>query len=245
MQTGQHQSSHHGCGSQSSGPEVYYGYCHDTRRMRMMNYADYVNNAQTTYSNLASNPTSAMQMLLDALSGIAGSTSPSTSMPTTHARHHKHGCGCHEQDCACECCIRCADIVEYARCGEVRQIPLVFDNDTRRERDVTLLLGNFATESGQDAGWKAAVSPTTFKLAPCGETTVVLSVNVDCSKLGTPAAAGTAASNRQASTVDSCKVVYATLTAEGCTVRPLVIAVAVLPGFCGAHRAGCGCGCCN
>lgn len=242
MQTGHYQSSHHGCGSQSGGPEVYYGYCHDTRRMRMMNYSDYVNNAQTAYSNLASNPSSALQMLLDALSGMAGGTSPSTSTAVPHARHHKHGCRCHEQDCACECCIRCADVIEYARCGEVRQIPVVFENDTRRERDVTLQLGNFATESGQDAGWKAAVSPATFKLPPCGETTVVLSVNVDCSKLGAQSAAG---DKRQTATIDSCKVVYATLTAEGCTIRPLVIAVAVLPGFCGAHRAGCGCGCCN
>lgn len=242
MHTGQYQSSHHGCGSQSSGPEVYYGYCHDTRRMRMMNYNDYVNNAQTTYSNLTGNPSSTMQMLLDALSGLASGTSITTATPVP--KHHKQGCGCgcHEQDCACECCIRCADVIEYARCGEVRQIPVVFDNDTRRERDVTLQLGNFATESGQDAGWKAAVSPTTFKLPPCGETTVVLSVNVDCSKLVAQSAAG---DKRQTAMIDSCKVVYATLTAEGCTIRPLVIAVAVLPGFCGAHRAGCGCGCCN
>jgi hypothetical protein len=32
--------------------------------------------------------------------------------------------------------------------------------------------------------------------------------------------------------------------AEGCLVRPLVVAVAVLPNDCGAHRSGCSCGCC-
>jgi hypothetical protein len=139
------------------------------------------------------------------------------------------------------CCIRCADVIEYARCGEVRRIPITFDNDTRRERDVTLQIGNFATESGQDVGWQASVSPTQFKLQPCGETTVLLSVNVDCSKLGVPSTPG---EERKPTTVDSCKVVYATLRADGCTVRPLVIAVAVLPEHCGAHHAGCGCSCC-
>jgi hypothetical protein len=133
-------------------------------------------------------------------------------------------------------------VVEYARCGEQRQIPITFDNDTRRERDVTLQIGNFATESGQDVGWQTSLSTTKFKLSPCGETTVLLSVNVDCSKIGVPSTAG---DGGQSTTVDSCKVAYATLRADGCSVRPLVIAVAVLPVRCGAHRAGCGCsGCC-
>lgn len=216
--------------------------------MRMMDYTDYMNNMQTGYSNLYSDPASSMQALVGALSGVmrgaTSSPSPSSSPTHMHSGHHKHGCGCgcDEQDCACSCCIRCADAVEYARCGEVRQIPIVFDNDTRRERDVTLQLGNFATENGQNVGWQASVSPTTFKTAPCGETTVLLTVNVDCSQLGVPSTQG---NDRQpAATVDGCKVVYATLRAEGCTIRPLVIAVAVLPSNCGAHHADCGC-CCN
>ena len=27
----QHSHSQHGCGAQSRGPEVFYGYCHETR----------------------------------------------------------------------------------------------------------------------------------------------------------------------------------------------------------------------
>jgi hypothetical protein len=242
MQTGQHQYSRQGCGSQSRGPEVFYGYCHETNRMRMMDYTDYMRNVQTGYSNLYSNPASVMQPMIDALSGMMRGTSSSSA--STHHKHDKHGCGCgcHEHDCGCSCCIRCADVVEYALCGEVRRIPITFDNDTRRERDVTLQLGNFTTESGQDVGWQTSLSTSTFKLPPCGETTVLLSVNVDCSKLGVPSTQG---EERRHTTVDACKVVYATLRAEGCMVRPLVIAVAVLPEHCGAHRAGCGCGCCN
>jgi len=142
----------------------------------------------------------------------------------------------------------------------VRRIPITFDNDTRRERDVKLQLGGFASESGQETGWVAALSETEFKLPPCGEKTVVLSVAVDCAKFqpapqptpapppGTtatnvpPAATGT---DVRTATVDSCKVAYATLRAEGCTIRPLVIALAVLPEFCDAHEANCGCGCCH
>jgi hypothetical protein len=133
----------------------------------------------------------------------------------------------------------------------VRRIPITFDNDTRRERDVTLQLGAFATEAGQEIGWQATVSPTTFKLSPCGERTVVLSVTVDCSKFQQAPQPGTATNvpppseTQGGATVDSCKVAYATLRAEGCTIRPLVIAVAVLPESCGAHEATCGCGCCH
>jgi hypothetical protein len=248
MQMGQHQHSHHGCGEQSRGPEMFYGYCHETNRMRMMDYTDYMGNMQTGYSNLYSNPASAMQPMMDALSGMMRGTG-SSSAPM-HRKHHKHGCGCEcdEDDCGCSCCIRCADVVEYARCGEVRRIPITFDNDTRRERDVTLKLGNFATENGLDVGWQGTLSPAQFKLPPCGETTVLLTVTVDCGKLGVPATPGVnlpAPSTDKPPTIDGCKVAYATLTAEGCTICPLVIAVAVLPEHCGAHHAGCGCGCCN
>ncbi len=208
-----------------------------------MDYTDYMNNVQTGYSNLYNNPASPMQSMVDAFSSMMqGAASPGAPAQQRHHRHHGCGCGCHERDCSCSCCIRCADIVEYARCGEVRRIPITFDNDTRRERDVTLQIGNFATESGQDVGWQASLSTTQFKLPPCGETTVLLAVNVDCSKIGVPSTQG---DNRKSATIDSCKVAYATLRADGCTICPIVIAVAVLPEHCGAHHAGCGCGCCN
>jgi hypothetical protein len=255
----QHHHTHHGCGQQSRGPELFYGYCHDSNRMRMMDYTDYMKNVQTGYSNLYTNPASAaqplsaaMQPIVDAITTMMRAPTSSPTQPTQRHKHHHpgcdcgchhdHDCGCREHDCSCSCCIRCADVIEYARCGETRRIPITFNNETRRERDVTLQIGNFATESGQDVGWEASLSTTQFKLAPCGETTVLLSVPVDCSKLGTPSTQG---DERRPTTVDSCKVVYATLRADGCTVRPLVIAVAVIPDHCGAHQAGCGCGCCN
>jgi hypothetical protein len=240
----------------------------------MMNYPDYVSNVQTGVSNMYQGVATAaphLQPMMDAMTGwMRGSRAPSWGRHGDcgcHEHHghdhdhhrHDHDCGCHEHghhhDCHhehhCHCHIRCADVVQHVRCGEVRRIPITFDNDTRRERDVTLQLGAFATEAGQEIGWQATVSPTTFKLSPCGERTVVLSVTVDCSKFQPAPQPGTATNvpppseTQGGATVDSCKVAYATLRAEGCTIRPLVIAVAVLPESCGAHEASCGCGCCH
>jgi len=256
---GQHH--HYGCGRQSRGSEVFYGYCHETKQMRMMDYPDFMNNVQTGYSNLYSNPASAMQPvsaaiqpMVDALTSMMRVSTPAPAQPASHHhKHHQHGCECgchcdgcggHEHDCSCSCCIRCADVIEYARCGETRRIPITFNNEMRRERDVTLQIGNFATEGGKDVGWKPSLSTTQFKLAPCGETTVLLTVSVDCN--GFPGTGDNAVgNNREGATVDTCKVAYATLRTEGCAVRPLVIAVAVLPDHCSAHQANCGCGCCN
>src|SRR5580693_3981831 len=117
--------------------------------MRMMNYVDFMGNLQTGYSNLYNNPASAMMPMVNSLSAMMQRGAAHQHRHHGH-HHHKHqlecgcGCGCREDDCGCDCCISCADVVQYARCGEIRRIPLVFDNDTRRERDVTLQLGNFA-----------------------------------------------------------------------------------------------------
>jgi hypothetical protein len=241
MHTEQRHSRHHGCEDQSRGPEMFYGYCHQSGRMRMMNYPDYMTNMQAAYSNLYQN-SPYLQPAMETWNNLMGGSS-------SQSHHHHHGCGCHDHhhDCSCDCCIHCADLVEYARCGEVRNIPVTFDNDTRRERQVTLELGQFKSENGQPANWQASLSETTFTLPPCGEKTVILRVSINCGD-STTTPPGTTQPNgdaaQRAASVDSCKVAYASLKADGCVVRPLIIAVAVLPDHCGAHHAGCGCGCC-
>ncbi|MGA3087871.1 MAG: hypothetical protein ABSD75_04620 [Terriglobales bacterium] len=247
-----HRHTHPGCHesqagyAQSRGPAWFYGYCHDTGKMRMMDYPDYMNNMQTAYSNLYSGGASVAQPYLDMMQGrVPASGFPSgPNYQRDRGRHGGCGCGCdcgqECHDCHCSCCVRCADVLEYTRCGEVRQIPVTFENETRRERDVKLQLGAFATEGGKELGWHATLSESEFKLPPCGEKTVLVSVTVDCEKLaGRPL-------DRQvpAPAVHSCVVAYATLSAEGCTICPLVIAVAVLPNDCGAYHAGCGHCCC-
>ncbi len=242
MHTHRHRQS-----SQSNptqGPAWYYGYCHDTGQMRMMTYPEYVNNMQTSYSNLYN----AMPSMAQLWTG-ATQTAPSYSPRKPHGRcdeHRESDCDCDcDDDCECECSchIRCADTVEYARCGEVRLIPITFENDTRRDRDVALTLGAFATPSGQEVGWQTSLSDTKFTLPACGRKTVTLTVPVQCGNTDSAGNTGaTGIGNR--GQVDSCKVAYATLRAEGCRVRPLVIAIAVLPNHCGSHHADCGCGCC-
>jgi hypothetical protein len=251
------------------GPEVYYGYCCDTKRMRMMDYGDYVKNIRRAsadlYAAMYRNAQGSMRSWWETMhAGPEGGRHHERCGcgcgEHTHGHHHRHHhggehhhhdrgpCGCrehHEDDCHCECCIRDADAVEYTRCGETRLIPLLFENDTRRERDVKLDLGPFATSSGRELGWQAGFSESEFKLPPCGQKTVTLSVVVDCGRLTVPGNPDTGTDDQRRPTVDECKVGYATVRAEGCLVRPLVVAVAVLPNDCGAHRAGCSCGCCN
>jgi len=228
-----HQSSH-GTGR---GPTPYYGYCSETGRMRAMDYSEYAHSIRNAYANMYAamykNAQGVMRSWWDSIGAWA---------PRREEGWKAHDdCGCHEQhepDCHCSCCIRDADAVEYSRCGETRLIPLTFDNDTRRERQVKLQLGAFATASGKELGWNAELSDTDFKLPPCGEKTVVLKVMVDCGALS-----GQREGDQQPA-VEECKVAYATVRAEGCLVRPLVVAVAVLPNDCGSHWSSCSCGCC-
>ncbi len=229
-----HHRSHSQQGAESSGPAWFYGYHHPSGQMKMMTYPEYVNSMQTTYSKTISNPGWMTQQWSDTLQGRKGS------------HEKKCDCGCRDReecDCECHCHVHCADAVEYARCGELRRIPITFENDTRRDRDVTLTLGAFATRSGRELGWHAALSDATFTLPACGEKTVILTVAVQCGTQ-TPPGDNAGATNDRTNDVDSCQVAYATLRAEGCRVRPLVIAVAVLPNHCEAYRAECGCGCC-
>jgi hypothetical protein len=76
---------------------------------------------------------------------------------------------------------------------------------------------------------------------------VILTVGIVCGQPQTPPPnddrAGTPGRGA-AGSVDECEVGYAALRAEGCFVRPLSIAVAVLPDDCDAYRRPCG-GCCN
>lgn len=262
------------------GPALYYGYCAETKRYRMMDLPDYVTNVQQGLSRWM---TDAQAAYADAARGAWG---PGAGAPTPAPARHRHGtsgcgcgCGCDTEprrDCHCECCIVEADVLIHARCGEVRRIPVTFANDTRRERPVTLTLEKFVTAGGRDLQWPAQLSATSFTLRPCDEQTVVVSVAIRCRADGdeaeqvkpgqtpaghpgtvTPAAtavnvagaavatpAATAVIDR-AGRVDRCEVGYATLRADGCLVRPVIVAVAVLPDDCDAYHRPCGCGCCH
>lgn len=254
-------------GAQTRGPAVYLGYCQRSGRYRMMDLPEYLSNVQEGWSRLVGEGTDAYQGLLRDYAG-GGAAATMVAPASSPGRGRACDCGC--DDGHCECCVCDADVLVHARCGELRRIPLTFENDTRRERPVTLDLGQFASSGGRDLGWKAQLSETQFTLRPCDEHTVTLLVQIRCGDASTPNKPGTpspepvpgekvpdrerperdeiavaALADRRFGSVDRCEVGYATLRAEGCLTRPVVVAVAVLPDDCDAYRHPCGCGCCH
>lgn len=146
----------------------------------------------------------------------------------------RRGCGCDEcgDDCHCTCCVAGADLVVETRLGERRVVTLEIVNERRRERDITLELGSFTTRGGAAAPVSGTIEgDPTFKLAPCSEHLVTIVIDVEAGREGVR-------------DVDDCLVAWADLKVEGCDVRPVRIAVAILPRDCGAYRVRCACGCC-
>ena len=227
------------------GPTIYYGYCGRTRRYRMMDLPDYLTNMQQGVSRMMDDAQTSYGELTRNLYRAPGTRAdaPATGRGTSA----KGCCANNDCDCHCECCVCDADVLVHARCGEIRRIPITFDNDSRRERPVKLDLQEFVTSGGRNLGWKAQLSEKEFTLKPCDSHTVILTVGIVCGQPQTPPPnddrAGTPGRGA-AGSVDECEVGYAALRAEGCFVRPLSIAVAVLPDDCDAYRRACG-GCCN
>jgi len=226
------------------GPAIYYGYCGRTRRYRMMDLPDYMSNLQQGMTRLMSDPASMYQEI------ARGYSNPAARPVGVQTRgQHDCDCGCRgDSDCHCECCVCDADVLVHARCNETRRIPVTFENDTRRERPVKLTLEKFVTAGGRDLGWNAQLSQTEFTLRPCDEHTVTVTVQVKCDTLGGGTQPPGSTDNPDANklrTLDRCEVAYATLRADGCLVRPVVLAVAVLPDDCDAYRRPCSCGCCH
>jgi hypothetical protein len=156
----------------------------------------------------------------------------------------------------------------YARVGEQRVIPIVVENERRREKDITLELSKWTTRGGKPAPVETRLlDPREFTLAPCAEQKITLVVDVrelqpaDQSSQpespNQPKGRGRAAAAAAGATevieiprgiklpdVDDCVVAIADLRLEGCDHRPLRIAVAVLPRDCDPYTVSCGCSCC-
>ena len=168
----------------------------------------------------------------------------------------RHDCGCEQQcerrpcgrdDCHCRCCVVNADLVVYVRAGERRIVPLVIDNDRRRERHIRLELSDFASKGGSSTSVTSRLlSPEEFTLAPCQEREVVIEINVaSVAASESDAHAGdTKEAGERLLDVDDCAVAYADLRIVGCDNRPIRIAVATLPRDCHAYHVDCTCGCC-
>lgn len=185
---------------------------------------------------------------------------------------HDHG-GRHgrrrERDCRCDCCIVDADIVVFAHCGEIRVVPIEVANDSRKIREnVDVQVSDVRSGGGRVLPWPVLIQPAgLLTLQPCSTTRLELLVHIACQaesgKADAPpsdAAAGevspppssaaadalSALAQRSGSSVDvdQCEVGYITIRLDGCLVRPIVVAIAVLPLGCDSYRTGCSCSCC-
>lgn len=169
-----------------------------------------------------------------------------------HKRKHDECCDCPEcerDECYCRCCIGDADLVIYARLFELRLIPLTLVNERRREKKIHLELSEFKTRGGETLGVRGVLlPPVDFTLPPCGEEKIVIAIETFPGG-EQPGAQGvarfqTAAEAREFPDVDECKVLYADLRVEGCDIRPIRIALALLPRDCDDYEIECGCSCC-
>lgn len=160
----------------------------------------------------------------------------------------KDGCGCSCPDddcqpdaCQCTCCVADSDLVVEARVGEQRVIPVVIENKWRRKREIEVQLSDWSC-GGSDLQIDARiVDPLKFTIEPCGEHKLMLILAIR--GVGDQSdATGTTA--RPPQDVESCVVCYADLRIKGCDIRPIRIAVAVLPCECGAYRVDCCQACC-
>jgi hypothetical protein len=166
-------------------------------------------------------------------------------MRASRNRAQKHGCGCETQDpCHCTCCISDADVVVYAYLGERRVATFSIENERCREKDIRVVLGEFTTRAGKPAPIIGMLEPPTeFKLGRCASQIIVMMIDT-----GSLAASGGEAKNalnaERMTDVENCTVYYSDLRVDGCEMRPLRLAVAILPRDCGAYKIQCRCCCC-
>jgi hypothetical protein len=167
--------------------------------------------------------------------------------------HHHHGCRrCGSDPCQCACCIGDVDFAVYSRLGEQRVIPIVLENERRRDKQITLELSGWTTRGGNVAPVETVLlEPKAFTLATCGEQKITLVVKVAASdgrntgEPNPPQQPGGGDTGRTSQPdVDNCLVATADLRLVGCDHRPLRIAVAVLPRDCDPYTVPCGCTCC-
>lgn len=156
------------------------------------------------------------------------------------------GCSCPEDDCKrdecqCSCCVADSDLVVEARVGERRVVPIVIENKWRRKREIEVQLSDWHCGECELQIEGKIVDPLKFTIEPCGEHKLMLVISI-AGRSGSKDSTGK--QGRLPQDVETCVVCYADLRIKGCDVRPIRIAVAVLPCDCGAYRVDCCQACC-
>jgi hypothetical protein len=163
--------------------------------------------------------------------------------------HHDCRCEpCRDDPCECVCCLGDVDLAVYARLGERRVVPVEITNPRRREREIGLELSGFTTRGGRPSGVTGRILPQPegpITLGPCAahEAILIVEVGLPGDKATDLQALGKGDEARTPD-VDDCVVATADLRVSGCDIRPLRIAVAVLPRHCAAYQVNCGSDCC-
>lgn len=177
------------------------------------------------------------QAVMDALEPVI------TAERRPRPKRFKDECGsdsCRHDDCECRCCIGDADLVIYARLGEVRVIPIRIENSRRRERVINLEFSGWTTRGGRKVPVQTQIQPEgEFTLAACSEQDIRLRVDVQQVQTGDQPD-----STNRFPDLDECMVLYGDLRVEGCEIRPVRIALALLPLDCDPYVIECGCNCC-
>lgn len=161
------------------------------------------------------------------------------------------GPACGPADCRCSCCVADSDLLIETRLGERRVVPITIENHWRRNRDIELELSSWTKIEGAQINGKV-ITPTSFTIEPCGSARVMLVIEIGGagdSKAAAAVASEKATRNvvdneRQPRDVEQCLVGYADLRVKGCDIRPIRIAVAVLPHHCDDYVVDCCTACC-
>lgn len=175
------------------------------------------------------------QMVLDALQPVLA-MQPKAK---TEMRCSECGDPCREDNCHCRCCIHDADLVVYARLGEVRMVPIRLENSRRREREINLDFSGWSSRSGKQTGIESQILPAgEFTLPACSEKELMLRVDASRQTSDQPG------ETSRLPEVDDCTVLYGDLRVEGCDIRPIRIALALMPPDCDPYVIHCDCNCC-
>ena len=128
--------------------------------------------------------------------------------------------------------------------------PTKFTLKACEERTVIMVVHVLTPQPGQAVKGADAATTATATAPPTAPATVTATTGTRATQPGAdvqssqPPSTATHDNEPRLADVDDCKVYYSDLRVKGCDIRPVRIAVAVLPRDCGSHRISCRCGCC-
>ena len=138
-----------------------------------------------------------------------------------------------------------ADVIVRSRAGETRVVPFQLCNPWRRERTVTLAVGNWQCSGGRKVEVNGQFEgDAVLVLGPCERRVVRLIVTVQDPTGGGDEDACPRQGQRSDDDCAHCASAYSDVRFEGCT-RPQRVGVLVRSPTCDAVPLGCGCGCCD